>query len=121
MSERPVGSCRGMNPSLFFPDRGDKAGVAAAKAVCAVCPVTAQCVEYALSLPLSVDKAGIFGGLTAQELRRLKQGRNRQPVQWQPRRRTVGVSGPGIPIGVGAGPGRRRRVEVDSYTGRSDG
>jgi len=48
---------------LFFPGRGDTKTIAAAKAVCATCPVQADCLAYALRL----DQPGIWGNTTARE------------------------------------------------------
>lgn len=65
-------ACRDEDPELFFPvtDTGPGARqVAQAKAVCARCPVRAQCLEYALDNGLT---HGIFGGLTEQERRRVR-------------------------------------------------
>ena len=38
-------ACKGMDPQLFYPRGTDQAQTAAAKAVCARCPVRAQCEE----------------------------------------------------------------------------
>jgi Transcription factor WhiB len=58
--------CRGVDPELFFPVGDDGpalAQIAAAKAVCARCPVVAPCLSFALvALP-----DGVAGGLTAAE------------------------------------------------------
>lgn len=70
-------ACRDEDPELFFPVSEVGPGaeqVARAKAVCARCPVRAECLEYALENGLD---HGIFGGLTEQERRRL---RTRQKV-----------------------------------------
>lgn len=70
-------ACRDEDPELFFPVSEVGPGaeqVAQAKAVCARCPVRAECLEYALENGLD---HGIFGGLTEQERRRL---RTRQKV-----------------------------------------
>jgi hypothetical protein len=47
-SWRANAACSGMNPDLFFPERGDVLRVARAKAICFGCPVTAECLQYAL-------------------------------------------------------------------------
>ena len=62
-------ACRGMNVELFFnPDflrgRPKRDHEAAAKAVCATCPVIAQCLERALKVG---EPDGVWGGLTARE------------------------------------------------------
>jgi WhiB family redox-sensing transcriptional regulator len=59
--------CAQVDPELFFPETGGSA--AAAKAVCAECPVTALCL--ATFGPL-VD-LGVVGGLTAGERRLRRQ------------------------------------------------
>jgi WhiB family redox-sensing transcriptional regulator len=58
-----------MSASLFFPERGstERIWVAAAKAVCASCPVRCDCLEVGMSEP-----RGVWGGLTAYERRRLR-------------------------------------------------
>lgn len=70
---RSRAACRdGIDPDAFFPtgEAGPQldAAVAAAKAVCAGCPVRAACLAWALrALPY-----GIAGGLTAEERRDLR-------------------------------------------------
>lgn len=64
-------ACRDEDPELFFPvsDIGPGARqVAEAKAVCARCPVRAQCLDYAMTNRLT---DGIFGGATEAERREL--------------------------------------------------
>lgn len=69
---RDLAVCRQVDPELFFPeaDRGAiyEAQVAAAKRVCAVCPVRAECLAYALR----AIGDGIAGGLTPEERRGLR-------------------------------------------------
>ena len=67
-------ACRdaGVDPELFFPlsDAGPALRqVAAAKAVCARCPVTTECLTWALR---AGEAAGIWGGTTAEERRLLR-------------------------------------------------
>lgn len=69
---RSRAACRRVDPELFFPAAEDRevvaAQVAAAKAVCAGCPVRMACLDEALTrLPY-----GIAGGLTSEERRRLR-------------------------------------------------
>ena len=58
-------ACRGMDTNVFSPLPGDGLGVAEAKAVCARCPVAAQCLAFALKHFDITD--GIFGGTTGAE------------------------------------------------------
>ena len=46
---------------------------ASLRAVCASCLVTERCLAYALDHP---DLVGVWGGTTAQERRKLRQGRS---------------------------------------------
>ncbi len=75
---RNQAACRNMDPDVFFsPDafetkqeRDDRE--AAAKAVCATCPVRERCLEYALE---AGERYGIWGGLTELERRALARQR----------------------------------------------
>ena len=77
---RAQAACRNTDPETFFPvGEGGPAyelQVAAAKAVCAGCPVQDECLDEALArIP-----GGIAGGLTPAERRRLSRGRAPQRV-----------------------------------------
>jgi WhiB family redox-sensing transcriptional regulator len=63
-------NCLGVDPDLFFPERG--ASTREAKSVCASCEVKADCLEYAL---VNGEKFGIWGGLSERERRRLRRQR----------------------------------------------
>jgi Transcription factor WhiB len=87
-------ACRGEDPELFFPvgDWGPAlvAQLAAAKAVCARCPVVAECLSFAvLALP-----EGVAGGLTGEERRALRAQRHRPSGS-----SAAGVTGR-LPVGV---------------------
>jgi len=60
------GSCRGADPSIFFPSAGSRRGgtEARAKAICEKCPVIRQCRQYAIN---AAEPYGIWGGLTPFE------------------------------------------------------
>lgn len=53
--------CRGMDPALFFPDRGENP--MEALKVCAECTVTEECLAYARAEKI---KDGIWGGRTGR-------------------------------------------------------
>ncbi len=68
------GACRTVDPESFFSpetERGAKRSrrEAAAKAVCATCPVIQQCLEHAL---LVNETYGVWGGLTGPERQALQ-------------------------------------------------
>jgi WhiB family redox-sensing transcriptional regulator len=71
------GSCRTSDPELFFPDAPFPEHEALAKAICAACPVIAECRSYAVR---AGESEGIWGGLTTAERRRL-----RFPPGWRQR------------------------------------
>jgi WhiB family redox-sensing transcriptional regulator len=68
-SWRKDAACRGKPTATFFPERGpeEKLAVAAAKEICASCPVRRRCLEAGMS-----ESRGIWGGLTPPERRRLR-------------------------------------------------
>jgi WhiB family transcriptional regulator, redox-sensing transcriptional regulator len=65
---RSASACRHANPDLFFPvataATGRAAQIAAAKAICADCPVRSQCLEFAQANQLTY---GIWGGTTPED------------------------------------------------------
>lgn len=65
---KAAANCRGADPELFFPGRGDLDGLAAAKAVCAGCAVTGPCLAYALEH----GEPGVWGGTSERERRRMR-------------------------------------------------
>lgn len=69
---RKLGACRGLRADVFYPDDDDEA--IEAKAVCADCPVRAACLEHAL---MHREKAGVWGGATERERRRIIRQRRR--------------------------------------------
>jgi WhiB family redox-sensing transcriptional regulator len=56
------GACRGMDPGIFHPERGES--VRPARKVCSLCPVLATCREYAIA---SMEPMGMWGGMTPRE------------------------------------------------------
>src|SRR6478736_5262185 len=60
-------NCLGVDPDLFFPERG--ASTKEAKAVCGGCEVKSECLEYALR---HGEKFGIWGGMSERERRRFR-------------------------------------------------
>lgn len=61
-----LAACRGRSTGMFFPDPAgpDPTAVAEAKAVCAGCPVTEECLKVGLA-----EEHGIWGGFTTAERR----------------------------------------------------
>jgi WhiB family transcriptional regulator, redox-sensing transcriptional regulator len=69
---RMLGACRGLDSAIFYPDDDDEAEVA--KQVCDQCGVRATCLEFALA---HREKAGVWGGATERERRRIIRQRRR--------------------------------------------
>ena len=63
-------NCLGVDPDLFFPERG--ASTKEAKEVCRGCVVRDECLEYALS---NGDMFGMWGGMSERERRRIRRAR----------------------------------------------
>src|SRR5689334_5881436 len=63
-------NCLGVDPDLFFPERGTS--TREAKEVCRGCVVRMECLEYALA---NGEKFGIWGGLSERERRRIRRQR----------------------------------------------
>jgi WhiB family redox-sensing transcriptional regulator len=71
-SWQPIALCRGNHSHLFFPpstaerkeerERREER----AKSICVICPVRAQCLDYAMVIR---EPYGIWGGLTETERR----------------------------------------------------
>jgi WhiB family redox-sensing transcriptional regulator len=73
-SWRSRASCRDTSPELFFPIGTTGVAleqIAAAKRVCGACPVTTECLDFALA---TNQEAGVWGGYTEEERRRLRKG-----------------------------------------------
>jgi WhiB family redox-sensing transcriptional regulator len=74
-------ACRGMDVLLFFgpddePRQPREIREAKAKAVCKLCPVRVQCLDYALRNSI---RHGIWGGLNEEERARERRRRARRP------------------------------------------
>ncbi len=63
-------NCMGVDPELFFPERG--ASTREAKEVCRGCVVREDCLEYAIA---NGEKFGIWGGMSERERRRVRRAR----------------------------------------------
>ena len=63
-------NCMGVDPDLFFPERG--ASTREAKEVCRGCVVREDCLDYAIT---NGEKFGIWGGMSERERRRVRRAR----------------------------------------------
>lgn len=63
-------ACRGMDPNLFHPHRGQDSR--AAKTVCSGCPVRVDCAEYAVT---NNQHHGVWGMLSERQRYQLRRSR----------------------------------------------
>lgn len=61
-----LAACRGVDPDLFFPQRGES--LDPARAICATCPVRVDCLEEALARK---EEFGVWGGMSTGERKTL--------------------------------------------------
>ena len=66
-------ACTGLEAAIFYPSEDDEAAFEA-KAVCAACAVSGECLEYAITVR---EKEGVWGGQTAAERVRIIRRRRR--------------------------------------------
>ena len=65
-----LAECAGHDPDVFFPSQG--ADTRAAKAVCRLCLVREDCLEFALA---NRERFGIWGGTSELQRKRLRRER----------------------------------------------
>lgn len=76
-------ACRTEDPDLFFPEHAGARHptsdwrYAAAKAVCARCPMTAECLGFALSRN---ERFGVWGNTVPADRERMRRERERGAV-----------------------------------------
>lgn len=78
---RQHAACIGADPELFFSSsRQGPAPIAAAKRVCAACPVARECLTEAMTMPAG-GIYGVWGGKGPRELRAMKRRRDRREAR----------------------------------------
>jgi WhiB family transcriptional regulator, redox-sensing transcriptional regulator len=66
-------ACRDLDPERFFPESGEQAKAAEAKAICAGCQVQDRCLDLAVKAAGGLDQDhGVFGGTLPTERSRLR-------------------------------------------------
>ena len=68
--------CAQVDPEVFFPEKGGS--TRSAKEICGMCPVAAECLEYAL---LHDERHGIWGGKSERERREIASRRSLRPAE----------------------------------------
>lgn len=67
-----LAECRGMDPSVFYPEDGHYLLSQPAKEICNFCTVQMSCLKYALDHRID---DGIWGGTTRNQRRRIRRAR----------------------------------------------
>ena len=69
--------CIGVSTATFFPEREhpDALDVALAKTVCMSCPVSDNCLDFAIE---TMQNDGVWGGKTEEERSQIKRARKRR-------------------------------------------
>jgi len=73
-SWRSRSACRESDPDVFFPigvTGNAQEQIETARRICTACPVATECLEFALA---TNQEAGIWGGTTEEERRKLRKG-----------------------------------------------
>lgn len=66
-SWRDLAACRDLDPDIFFPPKGAGPHVAStARRICASCPVSTQCLDFAIDNDV---RCGIWAGMNYHQLR----------------------------------------------------
>jgi WhiB family redox-sensing transcriptional regulator len=65
--------CRGLDPDIFYPVKGDTVWAQQAKDICHTCGVEAECLEHVLELDR--NELGVWGGTTERERRVVRRRR----------------------------------------------
>jgi WhiB family redox-sensing transcriptional regulator len=71
MNWRLLAACRGVDPAVFFPVRGDSFTRREAQRLCSTCPVRKKCLSEHLD-----ELEGFWGGTSPNERRRLRKEQN---------------------------------------------
>lgn len=69
------GECRGMNPDLWHPGRGED--TRGAKSICERCEVRVECLAFAL---YTFEEVGIWGGRSERERREMRREMHRRGI-----------------------------------------
>ena len=81
-------ACRGKPTQWWHPDQYSQ-DWHKAKKICSSCPVQQQCLDYALSFPMSEDLHGIYGGLNPRQRDRIRRGQPPGTTRSGPKRQII--------------------------------
>lgn len=70
-------ACAAADPDVFHPEHESAAAAATALRWCRACPVTRQCLDYAMTAEPG-RQWGVWGGATARQRRAIHRDQHRQ-------------------------------------------
>ena len=73
-------NCKGKTKSMFPKEHKEITYIAEARALCDECPVTSECLEYALEFP-PADLHGVWAGMTSRQLAAEQKRRGIKPTR----------------------------------------
>lgn len=74
MKWRDNAYCLGADIRVFFPEKVTHTkDYDEARSACAKCSVRLDCLKYALNVPVTEDRTGVFAGTTARQREQLRQ------------------------------------------------
>ena len=85
-------ACKDVGPDPFYVEAPHTHAGDEARAICEACPVRRQCLDYAIA---NHEPAGIWGGKTWRQRRRIITDRRRAMAGEKPRGKPVAIRGPG--------------------------
>lgn len=65
-----LAACKGSEPELFFPGRGESCEVA--RKICEGCEVRKECLDFALKNHI---REGVWGGMSERQRKRLRENK----------------------------------------------
>jgi hypothetical protein len=73
-------NCRGKTKLMFPNGHKDISYIQTARSLCSECPVSKECLEYALEFP-AADMHGVWAGLTSRQLAAEQKRRGVGPIR----------------------------------------
>lgn len=74
LASDPRAACRSSEPEVFFPEESIAPSPELAVSICGGCEIREECRGAILSAPKWADPGGIWGGLTHDQRRRMREG-----------------------------------------------
>lgn len=77
---KELARCKGVTHKMFPAGHKDITYITPAREICAECPVTKECLDYALTFPAG-DMHGVWAGMTPRQLAAEQRRRKIRPTK----------------------------------------